>query len=284
MKKISLLLALLFFVSCSNDMTDKERIRQLATNNFVDEFSPISGLLQYYVRAYYAMPADKKEFLSFVEKYKDADPFFSEIEELIGLDILDTLTKETILFASYDDSIFFYLPNFKVGSSIIGTPFYWIEHPELYPPYKFTYYDEFRPSAYRLNGDYLFETEYNYASLNAAIDSVVSSHYNGIVTYNGYFFDGLSETPHRQQTPYLSIASFSPSTGSLEILSSLLPTDSLQVFSKSQKAYSPIEIPLEELCKDYLDELVTVLNENVKENTEVAKILMGIRWRCNYLE
>lgn len=280
MKKIFLFLAALFLVSCSSKMTDKERIRQMAVDNYVSYFSPVSWLLQNYVRAYYTVPADEEEFLSFVKEYKQKDPFFSESQFFEG-DILKALTKETILYAPFEDSIFFYLPKYKSGSSIIGTPFYWANHPEKYHyPYGNYYYSMIEPSAFRSNGAFLFDSEFNYSAL-ASVNNAVCSHYNSFIYYEGNWLDPISETPHKEQVPYFSIAAYHPSSGSLEILTRILPADSLFIYNKEDKTYKPIDKPLEELCKDYLDEIASALNGIVEGNKDVAKILMEIHWCSN---
>lgn len=277
MKKTFLFLAALFLVSCSSKMTDKERIRQMAVEN--DCISFLSNAVRGYYLAYYSLPKDFESLLSYLERFKALDTDFKYFEEMNDMS-LDQLLSLKIGFVYYTDSLFLYTetPYNKIGCCIYGHPFYWLAHPEKYN--YLDYYDLFEPSAYRINGDYLFWVEFDYWTLSAQVDSVYS-HYPDIVSYDGYFFNGLTETPQKRKVPYISIVSYNPSSDSLEILTPILPADSLYVFNKADNTFMPIDKPLKDLCKDCLNDILAVLKETAEDNKEVARIMMGIRWYCN---
>lgn len=284
MKKIIVIILLLlpFWSSCQNETRDKERIRLLAIENYVDEFVPINRFLKFYVCAYYAMPSDYDEFMSFIKEYKKRDPFFYEWEKREGYDIIKTISNSNLLFAAYQDSVFFYLPDYHVGSSVIGTPFYWLENPDKwYPRYpnRLDYDSWFFPSAYDKKGKYLFDSEFHYRRFEEKIDSI-SSQYTCRITHEGYFYTGFPEGPQIRQMPYLSIVSFSRTADSVELLSRTASTDSLFIFDANDLTYQPVKDSLPNLCKEYMDETVSVLKKVFEENPDVERITMGLNWYC----
>ena len=120
MRKAFLILLLFLIFSCSGCENDKEYIRSLAIENYVDDFHPINWLLRYYARAYYSMPEDLDEFMAFISDCKEKDSFFSEVEKMEGYDVLETISNTKILFASFVDSAFFFCQTMKqvVPSSV----------------------------------------------------------------------------------------------------------------------------------------------------------------------
>ena len=153
------ILLLPLFLSCGKNTCDQDYIRSLAIENMVDDFYPINWLLRYYARAYYTLPTDFDEFLSFVKDCKENDPFFSEVEKVGNYDILETISNSKIRYASFCDSAFFYIPDYNVGSRVIGTPRFWIESPNSYPELA-SRYETIPPSAFDSSGKFIFTLDY----------------------------------------------------------------------------------------------------------------------------
>ncbi len=275
MKRIALALLILLVVSCSDEEKDKEEIRQLARDNYAEDFYPISMLLRWYRSAYYSLPVDYSELLSFVKAAKEHDPFLSEVELIDdrfgGYKILDLLTKYKVYYASFGDSVFFYVPDYQSGSGIIGTQFYLLEHPEKYD---WEDYDSlFDCSAYDETGAYLFSDKFDYDRFNHLVDSI-SSRYDYIVTSEEYRMNLFADEPQKRQCLYWSIVSASSTGDSLSFLSRIKSLDSLYVSNH------PCSDPLPILCQDYLDDLQSIFRTAFAENPEAASLVTGINWYC----
>ncbi len=273
MKRVLCFLLILLAGSCTDEVKDREQIRQLARDNYVDDFFPVNWLLQGYRNAYYAFPADYDEFLAYVVDCKEHEPFLSEVElideRLGGYEILDLLTKYKVYYASYGDSVFFYVPDRQGGSGIIGTQFYLLEHPEKYD---WEDYDSlFDCSAYDETGAYLFSDKFDYDRFNHLVDSI-SSRYDYIVTSEEYRMNLFADEPQKRQCLYWSIVSASSAGDSLSFLSRIKSPDSLYVSNH------PCSDPLPILCQDYLDDLQSIFRTTFEGNPEAARIVTGIHW------
>ncbi len=280
MKPFFALIAGLFSLFVPSCITNPRcRTRQLAIEN--ECYSLLNFMVQYYDHAYYSLPKDAESLLSFAERWKAIDSCFVYYEDIYGMKLSD-FSSRSMNFAYYGDSIFIYTETLNeiIGCCAYGTPFYWWAHPERYDPFRRDFYDCFRPSAYRENGDYLFEEEFDYKELSSLIDSLYAR-YDSVVTYNGYYFDGFSEIPHNQQVLFLSIVSFEPDRDIMEVLTPVLPIDSLQVYSTTRGTYRPMRDALDVECKEYLNGIMALFKNNTHSNKDVARILLGIRWCCN---
>lgn len=273
MKRVLLFLLILLAGSCTDKVKDKEEIRQLARDNYVDDFFPINWLLQGYRNAYYAFPADYDEVLAYVVDCKEHEPFLSEVERIDerpgGQDIVDLLSRTKVFYASFGDSVFFYLPDYQVGSCVIGTPFYWLEHPEEYDRLDFE--GLFQSAAYDENGSYLFSDRFDYERLGRLNDSIASC-YDYVVTSEEFRYDGLSDEPLKRQMPYWSIVAFTSEGDSFEILSRVKSTDSLYVGNRPCTDNLPV------CCKEYLDDLQAIIRTAFSENPDAVRIVTGIHW------
>lgn len=209
MRKAFLILLLFLIFSCSGCENDKEYIRSLAIENYVDDFHPINWLLRYYARAYYSMPEDLDEFMAFISDCKEKDSFFSEVEKMEGYDVLETISNTKILFASFVDSAFFFLPDYEAGSSVIGTPRLYVKESDTYPE-SATIYGTTLPSVFSSSGKFIFDSDY------PLIET---------------FFEGLSKEKERQVFYQSSV------TGEI------LPLKAVFVYDKKQGTLSISEIP-----------------------------------------
>ncbi|MBQ6073219.1 MAG: hypothetical protein IJJ72_07885 [Bacteroidales bacterium] len=154
---VSLLLILL---SCGKNVDDKEYVRSLAIENMVDDFYPINWIIRYYARSYYTMPKDYEELLSFIKDCKENDYYFSEVEKASGYDIIKTISNTKVIYASFNDSAFFYLPDYNMGSCVIGTPCLWLKSPKTYPELA-PRYETIPPSAFNTSGKFIFNLDYS---------------------------------------------------------------------------------------------------------------------------
>ena len=276
------LIFLMVFLPLSCTPQTQGRIRQKAIENECPSlFTPI---LSFYVKAYYALPKDKETIISFAEKWKAVDTNFVLFENRYGMSLNDLLSSR-IDYAYYTDSAFLFstVNSNRIGCSIIGSPFYWIMHPEEYNPYKFDFYDQFMPSAFRNNGEYLFEEEFDYDHLSMLINNISLNHSSRIY-YDGFYFDGLTETPYRKKMPYMSIVSYCMSTDSITTLTRLLPQDSLFIFNKETESFLQIQNSLTDLCHSYLKDLSLAIKSCQTNNCDVDRIVLGIQWFCDDLE
>ena len=273
MKRITSVLLILLAVSCSVEVKDKEEIRRLARENYVDEFYPISWLINLYRRANYSSPENYDELLPFVKSAGEHEPFLSEVESfddrLGGYSMLDLLTRMKVDYASFGDSVFFYVPDRQAGSCIIGTQFYLLEHPEKYDKLDYDYL--FSCSAYDEKGSYLFSDRFDYGHFNHLIDSI-SSRYDCIISSVDSRIDLFTGNPRAEHSPYWSIVSVSSAGASLFFLSRIKSSDSLYVCNH------PCPAPLPIFCKDYLDDLQRVFRAVFDENPAADRLVTGINW------
>ncbi len=277
MKLLRVILLSSILTSCIADPLSGTR--QKAVDN--ECYSFLNFITNYYCNAYYSLPRDKESLLHFTERWRTKDSCFAMYEESYDMCFSDLMSLK-VEFAYYTDSVFLYTetPYNKIGCCVYGHPFYWLEHPERYDPYRSDYYYQFRPSAYSKDGEYLFEEEFDYQQLSKQIDSLCSR-YDIVVTHKGVYFDGFSERPHMMQVPFLAIVSVKSISDSLEIMTPILPVDSLFMYNKATGTYMPMNDSLMRCCRDYIEALKAIITENIGKNNDAERILLGIRWYCN---
>lgn len=267
MKRIVILLALLSFAACTTD--SKEEIRENARKHSCD-IRPINGMIQYFVHSTYRMPLDYQDFLHFLYLWKENDPFFSEMERIEGYSILDSLSHAEIQFAAYEDSVFFYFPKDEIGSYIIGTPRFWLEHPEAYPEVQ-CQRDAFLPAAFANNGEYLFNIDYNH--LQMILNSIQDDYPNKII-YPGYEFDIFSRSAQRKMIPLCVMMKYDVHLKEIEICSRVPDQDSLYFYNKRYfEDTTRISLPINNLCRNYLDDLTSVMDSLAKHNINIYRII-----------
>lgn len=270
-----LVIFLVLLTACTSQ--PNEIIRQKAIDN--EQYSFLNKIVEYYSRAYYALPPSKKDLYSFVIEWRSIGSSSAIFERYHG-DVFDALLFDRIEFAYFIDSVFIYAPTLALGCRVIGSPFYWLENPDKYDPYKPDFNEWFQPAAYDKEGNYLFEEEFDYRQITSAIDSIASQ-YACRITHEGYYYDGLSDKPQRKQVPYMSIVAFTPDNDTIETLSMTKTFDSLFVFDKESLTYQSVNNSLPTLCKDYSDNVVAAIKKIFKKNPILNRIIMGLHWYCN---
>lgn len=245
------------FLSCVKSTCNQECIRQLAIEHMVDDFYPINWLLRYYARSYYTMPVDFEEFLSFIEDCKEKDPFYSEVEKEVKFDILETITKSKILYASFCDSAFFYLPEYTMGSCVIGTPRFWIESPNLYPDIK-SRYETIPPSAFDSSGKFIFTMDYT--SLDFFIDNLSGERSKQLL---------YQEQTKGKMIPLRAIFVYDNRSGSLDI-SSTIPSNGYLLRRNTFGNDEFIPVSSDIIISQYIHRILPKIHTFFTGNHEVA--------------
>ncbi len=266
-------------ISCVNT-DNKETVRRRARQN--ECYSFLNQIVRRYVHANYKMPDNLEDLLTFVSEWEKTDVDFWIYEADAGIKYRDALKHKSLEFAFYQDSVFFYMeaPAGKIGCCEIGTPHFWLEHPDIYQRnHRGSLMDGLLPSAFYDNGKYLFETDFDYNYLIHCIDSIEQK-YSAAIFYPSYYFDVLTETSEPRLMPFLSIISFDVKRNALALSSRIPERDSLYV-TMNQKDFAPIDTSLTALCADYLQDLSAAIKTGLRGNPQVGYLVMGIRWYCN---
>ena len=267
MKRIVIILAFISLAACTSD--SKEEIRENARNHMCD-IRPLNGMIQYFVHSTYRMPLDYQDFLLFLSLWKENDSFFSEMERIEGYAIIDSLVRADIQIAAYEDSVFFYFPKEEIGSFVIGTPRFWIEHPEAYPEVQ-CQRDDFLPAAFANNGEYLFSIDYTH--LQKILDSIQNNHPNKII-YPGYELDLSSRSPQQKMVPLFVVFKYDAYLKKIDICSRIPDQDSL--YYTNTPCYEDttrIPMPINYLCRNYLDDLITVMDSLARHNKDIYQMI-----------
>ena len=267
MKKVFVILAIFCIVSCSSE--SKEEIRKNA-REYQCDIRPLNGMIQFFIHSTYRMPKDYQDFLNFISLWKENDSFFFEMETIEGYSIIDSLTHTDIQFAAYDDSVFFFLPKYHIGSYVIGTPRFWIEHPDAYPTIQCERTD-FLPAAFQNDGNYLFDIDYVQFQKN--LDSIQNGYTNRLL-YPGEEVDLFFRYPRHKMIPLRVMLKYNALLKELTFCSQIPKQDSLFSVNKSiNNDPTQIHLPIDELCRPYFDDVVAIMDSLSKHDTRIDQII-----------
>lgn len=271
-------------ISCDKRNT-KEEIRDLAKKHEYN--SPVNKLLEGYIRAYYATPPDKDHFLSFVQACELKDDYIKQLKQYGGYEIVEALFDNHSLFASFSDSTFIVMRKGafnKMGCCVIGTPSFWLEHPEKYPMDRLDYNDWFNPAAFTANGEYLFPLEFDYSRLKQQIDSISILYYDSLVIHKDVI--DLSSTNLddplfvKQWLPLRIVVSYELSSDYIS-MQSVIPNTGVYYTNSQTAEPLPLQTETVSVCRNYLDDIKQIFRTCLMESPKAESIITTIVLKKN---